>query len=319
MKTEVSLLVSTVLLLGCAKHLPDVWSGYAEGEYIQVAAPFAGALTHLSVKRGDTVRAQQPLFVLEQVNERASREQAQAQLAHAQAQLQDLLKGKRAPELDAVRAQLAQAEASLAQSQAQFKRDQTLVERSFISRQQLDQSRAAFQRDRARVDELNSQLTVAKLAARPDQIAAAQHDVDAAKDALTQADWKLAQKSQVAPTAALVTDTLYVQGEWVQAGTPVVSLLPPANIKVRFYVGETRVGGLRPGQAVTVSCDGCASAINAHISYISPQAEYTPPVIYSRENRSKLMFLVEARPAAADATKLHPGQPVEVSLTGRSR
>lgn len=318
MKTEVSLLVSTVLLLGCSKQLPDVWSGYAEGEYIQVAAPFAGALTHLSVKRGDTVRAQQPLFVLEQVNERAAREQAQAQLAHAQAQLQDLLKGKRAPELDAVRAQLAQAEASLAQSQAQFKRDQTLVARSFISHQQLDQSRAAFQRDRARVDELNSQLTVAKLAARPDQIAAAQHDVDAAKDALTQADWKLAQKSQVAPTAALVADTLYVQGEWVPAGTPVVSLLPPANIKVRFYVGETRVGGLRPGQAVTVSCDGCASAINAHISYIAPQAEYTPPVIYSRENRSKLMFLVEARPAAADATKLHPGQPVEVSLSGRS-
>jgi HlyD family secretion protein len=96
-----------------------------------------------------------------------------------------------------------------------------------------------------------------------------------------------------------------------------VSLLPPGNVKVRFFVPETVVGGLRTGAAVSISCDGCAAPIEAQISYISPQAEYTPPVIYSRESRAKLVFLIEARPGAADALKLRPGQPVEVRLAAR--
>jgi HlyD family secretion protein len=117
-----------------------------------------------------------------------------------------------------------------------------------------------------------------------------------------------------APRDGQVTDTLYVQGEWVPAGSPVVALLPPANIKVRFFVPEKILGSVKTGQAVSVRCDGCEKPISAHISYISPQAEYTPPVIYSRENRAKLVFLVEARPAPVEAAELHPGQPVEVTF-----
>ena len=105
---------------------------------------------------------------------------------------------------------------------------------------------------------------------------------------------------------------MYVQGEWVNAGSPVVAILPPANVKVRFFVPEPQVGALRSGQRVDVACDGCGAPIAASISFISPQAEFTPPVIYSRESRAKLVFMVEARPAAADATRLHPGQPVDV-------
>jgi len=112
----------------------------------------------------------------------------------------------------------------------------------------------------------------------------------------------------------LVQDTLYVQGEWVPAGSPVISLLPPENIKIRFFVTEKGLGGLRLGQTVKISCDSCGPAINANISYVSPQAEYTPPVIYSKENRSKLVFLIEAKTSPVDAIKLHPGQPVDVAL-----
>jgi HlyD family secretion protein len=100
----------------------------------------------------------------------------------------------------------------------------------------------------------------------------------------------------------------------VPAGAPVVNLLPPGNIKVRFFVPEREVGALKPGQPVTLACDGCTGPIPAQITYVAPQAEYTPPVIYSRERREKLVFMVEARPAPADAPKLHPGQPVEVTL-----
>ena len=117
-----------------------------------------------------------------------------------------------------------------------------------------------------------------------------------------------------APVAGLVQDTHYVLGEWVTANAPVVSLLPPQNIKVRFFVRETELGAVKVGQKLAVTCDGCAAPLAAEVSFISPQAEFTPPVIYSRQERAKLVYLVEARPAPEDATKLHPGQPVEVKF-----
>ncbi|WP_180180291.1 HlyD family secretion protein, partial [Achromobacter insuavis] len=170
------------------------------------------------------------------------------------------------------------------------------------------------QSDAARVRELRAQLEVANLPGRQDQRRAQAAQVEAARATLAQADWTLAQKRLAAPTAALVFDTLYRVGEWVPAGSPVVSLLPPGNIKVRFFVPETVVGTLKPGQQATVRCDGCGDPVPVRIDYISPQAEYTPPVIYSRETRGKLVYMVEARPAADAATRLHPGQPVEAAL-----
>jgi HlyD family secretion protein len=91
-------------------------------------------------------------------------------------------------------------------------------------------------------------------------------------------------------------------------------VLPAGNVKVRFFVPESRLGTVRAGQKVSIACDGCPAPIAATVSYIAPQAEFTPPVIYSKESRAKLVFMVEARPAPADAVKLHPGQPVDVTL-----
>ena len=109
----------------------------------------------------------------------------------------------------------------------------------------------------------------------------------AAREVLAQAEWRLAQKSVRAPVAGLVNDTNYVSGEWVGAGLPVLSLLPPQNIKLRFFVPEMSLGAIKVGQQVKVHCDGCSMPIGAQISFISPQAEFTPPVIYSRETRAK--------------------------------
>jgi HlyD family secretion protein len=301
-------------LTACNDQPADVLQGYAEGEYLRVASPAAGQLARLHVARGAEVMAGDPLFALEQENEVAARRQAHEQLRQAEAQHRNLLTGKRPEEVDAIRAQLAQAEASLNFSQANLGRQEELVRAKFVSREAADTARSARDRDEARVSELKAQLAAAKLAARPDEIRAAQAATAAAKAALAQADWRLEQKSSRAPQSARVTDTLYVQGEWVPAGLPVVTLLPPANIKVRFFVPEKILSSVRVGQSVSVRCDGCGEPIVAPINYISPQAEYTPPVIYSRENRAKLVFLVEARPAPAEAAKLHPGQPVEVRL-----
>ncbi len=308
------LLIAIAMLAGCSREAPPLYQGYAEGEYVRVAAPYAGSLTALTVQRGTQVGAGAPLFALEQDNEKAARDEAAQNLKRAEAQRENLMKGKRPAELDVIVAQREQARAALKLSEDDFARDDKLAKAGFISSQKLDADRTALKRDSERLKELEAQFATAKLAARVDEIRAAEAAVEAARATLARADWSLAQKSVKAPVAGLVQDTLYVQGEWVPAGSPVVSLLPPQNIKVRFFVPETRVGSLKTGQAVMLSCDGCAAPVPAAISYIAPQAEYTPPVIYSRENRGKLVFLIEARPAPIDAEKLHPGQPMDVRL-----
>jgi len=307
-------LAIVVLLSACGDADPGGYSGYVEGEYVRVASPFAGELTLLQVKRGDTVASGAPLFALEQDNEKAAREEAQARVRQAEAKLADLNKGKRPQELDSARAQLAQAEANLRLSTAELKRSQELLASGFISAAKLDEVRSAEQRDQARVNQLKADLAVARLAARPDEIAAASAEAKGARDALAQAEWRLQQKSQTATQTGLVADTLYQQGEWVPAGSPVVSMLPAQNVKVRFFVPESRLGALRVGQAVRIRCDGCAQPVEATLTFIAPEAEYTPPVIYSRENRAKLVFMVEARPRAEQAMSLHPGQPIVAEL-----
>lgn len=301
-------------LAACSDDGPRDYQGYAEGEYVRVAAPFAGTLQKLAVARGMQVKSGEPLFTLEQENEAAARREAEERLKAAEAQLADLRKAKRPTEIDAVRAQLAQAEAAFKLSQAQLRRAEDLVARNFVSRERLDEARTNHDRDGQRVAELRAQLATARLAARPDEIKAAESSVGAAKAALAQAEWRLAQKTVTSTVSGVVQDTFFVAGEWVNANQPVVSLLPPHNIKVRFFVEERNLGAVKVGQSLVVTCDGCAGPLRAAVSFVSPQAEFTPPVIYSRQERAKLVFLIEARLAPEDAVKLHPGQPVEVKF-----
>jgi HlyD family secretion protein len=315
---DLAALFCALALAGCSPAPPAGYPGYVEGEFVRVAAPLSGTLLELAVQRGTEVAKEAPLFTLESEQERAARAEAQARVRQAQATLANLEKARRPPEIAAARAQLAQAQASLRQSDADLVRTQKLVADRFLPPQQRDQALAARDRDRGRVAELTQQLRVANLPARSDEIAAANAEVKAASDALAQAQWRVEQKSQTAPVAGLVADTLYRAGEWVAAGAPVVSLLPPANVKLRFYIPETLVGSLRIGDAVTVRCDGCGAEIPAQVRFIATQAEFTPPVIYSRENRSNLVFLVEAWPDSPNPA-LHPGLPVEVSPIARAR
>ena len=186
------------------------------------------------------------------------------------------------------------------------------MKQGFVSAARSDNLRAAQAQSSARLDELEAQLRVAQLPARVDERAAAAADTDAARQSLRQSAWREAQKSRTAPAAGLVADTFFRVGESVQAGQPVLALLPPGNVKARFFVPESAVGHLQLGAAVQIVCDGCAAPIPARISFISNRAEYTPPVIYSNAQRAKLVFLVEARPSPVDGARLKPGQPVDV-------
>jgi HlyD family secretion protein len=300
--------------VACSNPTPTGYQGYVEGEFVNVASPIAGRLDELSVKRGDSVALNTRLYALEAVSESAAQRQAQEQVKAAEATLADLKAGRRPPEQDVTKAQLAQAEVDLARTATNLTRDEAQFKIGGIARAQLDDTRSAHAAAQARVAQLRSELKVTQLPSRTEQIAAQAAQVAAARAALEQATWKLDQKSVRATKAGRVYDTLYREGEWVAAGSPVVRMLPPSNIKLRFFVPQTIVGSLAIGRAVSIQCDGCGADIPATISYISNEAEYTPPVIYSNETRSKLVFMVEARPSPDNASKLHPGQPVSVSL-----
>lgn len=304
-----------VACYSCNTKAPDYYQGYAEGEFVLVAAPSAGRLEKRWVQRGQEVKAGDPLFTLEQENEKANRLEAEARVRTAEAALANLMAGRRQSEIDAVKAELAQAEEALKLSALQRQRTEDLFAKGYIARADLDEARTNHARDQERVAAAKAQLQTARQAiGRDKEIDAARAEADSARAALAQSDWRLQQRAILATEKALVQDTLYSEGEWVQAGSPVVSLLPPANLKLRFFVPEAVVGSLKVGQQVNARCDGCGDPIPATVSFISPQAEYTPPVIYSRDQRTRMVFLVEARPGPADAVRLHPGQPVDVRL-----
>ncbi|MGV8898059.1 MAG: HlyD family secretion protein [Burkholderiaceae bacterium] len=303
-------------LAACAEQPSGSFPGYAEADYVRVSTPIAGTLLTLHFKKGDQARRGAPAFVLEQESETAARAEAAFRVQSAESVLANLKKGKRPDEIAAAQAQLAQAQAALRLSAADLKRQTQLIDAHFISAARLDEARAAVLRDQARVRELQAQLRLQQLGARSDEIAVAEQALNAAQAQLEQVAWRVVQKSPTIPVDSTVADVLYQEGEWVPAGGPVLSLLPPQNIKARFFVPETMLGKLHLGQTVTLRCDGCKAAIAASVSFIAQNAEYTAPLIYSKENRASLVFMVEARPDLKHAYLLHPGQPLEVRLAG---
>ena len=157
-------------------------------------------------------------------------------------------------------------------------------------------------------------MTTARLGARSDEIRAATAETLQAQAKLDQTLWNFNQKAQKAPASSFVFDTLYRVGEWVTAGQPVVSLLPPENVEVRFFVPQTIIGTLKKGQKIIITYDGAEKPVPTTISYISPSAEFTPPVIYSSQSRAKLVFMIKSKPSLEDAIRLHPGQPVDATI-----
>ncbi len=307
-------LLALPLLLGACSPAPSAaFQGYVEGDYVYVATSQAGRLDKLHVQRGQNVSASAPLFVLDAQPEAALAAQASAQLAAAEATLADLREGKRPPELDVIRAQLREAESELANARSKATRHAELVRDNALPKENADDSATALAVALARRDAVQAQLKVAQLAARDEQIRAQEAQARAQRALLAQAQWQLQQKAVRSTQDARVIDTLYRSGEWVAAGKPVVKLLPPGNILLRFFVPEAELGKLQQGMQLQATQQNGSKPIPVKVTFISPVAEYNPPVIYSNESRHRLVFRVEATPAASEAVSLHPGQPVEVS------
>jgi HlyD family secretion protein len=275
--------------------------GYVEGETSLIAPPVAGRLVERPVERGQQVKKGDRLFVIDPVMAKAEVARTEAALAEAQARYENLLKGKR-----------KENEAALAQAEIEYKRQAELLARGVGTRKDYEQAESQVRQLRSRASSLEAQEKVGDLAARPDEIAAAKAQVAQDEANVAQAKKRLDDLMPVAPEDGLIENTFFNTGEWVPAGTPVVSLLPPFRVKLRFYVPQEEAALARMGAPVSFTCDGCPADLKANIIYASPRAEFTPPVIYSQSARAKLVFLIEARPEPTQ-TRLPPGLPITVA------
>jgi len=292
-------------------------TGYVEGETLYMSASAAGTVSAITVRRGDRVRAGQSLFAIDPGVAGAETAQAQAALEAAEAQARDAAKGQRPDELAIIAAQRAAARAQAREAELAYGRVATLHRRGFAAKARLDQAQAELDTARAQLRETERRLDVAELGQREDQVAAARARAGQASGALTEAEIRARQRNPSAPVDARVEDVFFQPGEWAPANQPVVALLPDDRVKIRFFVRETEVARYRPGTRIAFACDGCARGLSATVVWVSPRPEFTPPVIYSRDTRDKLVFLVEARPDSPRA--LTPGQPVDVTPLKASR
>lgn len=264
-------LIGLLLLTACSNDDDNAWLGYAEADYVYVAAPAAGWITDMTVERGATVAPGKALFTLDADSQTASRDEVRAQIAQSEQQL-------------------TSARANLDLAGKAFARQKALLATNATTKQTYDQAKATYDAD-----------------------AAAVHQEEAAiqqyRASLAGAAYQLAQLTVVARTAGRVQDIYFRPGEYATAQTPVVSILPPANVYVRFFVPETQYAKLHLGQKVRISCDGCAPVV-ATVTFVADAYEYAPPVVFSIASRDKLVFKAEAR--VDGGLKLHPGQPVDV-------
>jgi HlyD family secretion protein len=228
----------------------------------------------------------------------------------ARATLHNLETGSRAEEIDVIRANLNKAQADLALAQSNLGRSERLLAAGTVASVRVEQDRAALAAAQAQVAQLTAQVSVAELPARDAQQVAAEANLAAAEADAGRAALDLGDRETGAPVAGTVDRLFYAAGEIAMAGAPVVAILPEGALEARFFVPEAERAALAVGQLVNVSCDGCM-AMTATVTRLASEPQTTPPVIYSREERGRLVYMVEARLDAPG--NLRPGQPVTVT------
>ena len=304
--------IPLALLAGCMGSDAPL-QGYVDGTYVYVSAEAGGRVVERAATAGTRVKAGGVLFALDDADQKQQVAGADARLAQAEAQLANLQTGQRPEEVAVLASNLSAARSSLAQASDDYNRQLTLLQRGVVAQSVVDNAKAKRDSAQAQADAAERQLLVAKLPARAEEIDAAQKNVAAMQADLAQAQTAFDRRQIKAPADGLVEETFYEPGELVAAGQPVVSLLPDTNRKVRFFVPERMLAGVAPGKTVAVGCDGCTAGMTAEITFVATEAEFTPPIIYSKESRDKLVFRVDAKPVG-DAAQLKVGQPLDIRL-----
>lgn len=307
--------LASFLFAVCATPDP-LAAGYVEGEYVLLAPVEVGQVREVMVRRGDEVEAGDPVARIERTDAEITVAEAEAALAEAEAQLADLQQGKRPEEIAVLEASLTSAEARAAEAQRVLSRTRDLFERNIASQAALDQAETEVELARASVGEAEANLAVARLPARAHEITAAKERREQASQALKEARWRLSERTIRASVAGRIDDVIRNAGDIAGPSAPVISILPEGAVKLKLYLSEADFSAVEMGSLLDVRCDGCPPGMQARVTYVSPDPEFTPPVIYSLETRQKLVFLVEARPEGRAAKeRLKPGQIVDVVMS----
>lgn len=287
--------------------------GYVEGDFVLLAPLDVAQVRSLAVARGDRVQKDQTIALTEDTDAKIAVAQAEAALAQAQAQLADLLVGRRPEEIEVLEAAVTTAKAQSNAAKRTLARTQDLNKHGFATQAQLDDATTQVEVTDAAIGQSKANLAVGRLPARSEAIKAAQNAVKVAQSQLDQARWRLSKRSIEAPAPGRVTDVIRYPGDLAGPSAPVISMLPDEAVKLKVYVPQEKFSSVKIGTVLSVHCDGCPPGLQARVSYVSPDPEFTPPVIYSLETRQKLVYLIEARPIGTH-TPLQPGQIVDVDL-----
>lgn len=298
-----------IVIPGFGADATPSFSGYVEARYVYAAPASAGQIETITVKEGDTILVGDLLFRLKQDQQLSVLAGANARVEAARANLDNLSTGGREDEIDVARASLAKAESDLSLARDNSARSGKLFAEGLITQARYDQDRNTLASAEALVRQLSAQLRVTELPARDAQRVEAEANLAAAEADAERASWDLADRNVTSPAAGHIERIFYDPGEMVAAGTPVISIRPEGALKVKFYLPETVRAEFSLGQQVAITCDGCPANLTATLTHFASEPQFTPPVIYSRDERNRLTFLAEA---TLDGVDLPPGQPVTV-------
>lgn len=291
-----------------APEAPPVFNGYLEADYVYVAPLQPGRIVQVGYGEGALIKAGDVVARLEDETQRAALQAAEAAVAQARANLDNLSTGGRKDEIAVIAASLHRAEADQALAEANFARSERLAREGQVSAARLDQDRTAQEAARAQVEQLQAQLNVAKLPARDAQRVAGEAGLAMAEAQAEAARIALADRVLRAPVSGLVERLFYQAGEVAGTGAPIAALLVPGDLRVVFYLPEAERAQVALGDVLHLGCDGCAEGIEARVVQMASAPQYTPPILYSRDERGRLVYRAEAELTGAKG--LLPGQPV---------
>lgn len=313
MKTKLlNLSLCVIALAGCGAVEEHHYQGYVEGENVYLASPYSGVLKTLYVQRGQQVEKGQLLFSLDADPQALIVKQSEADLLQAEKVLNDLKQPRRTPEIAAIKAQIAQTDAELKLAAIRVRRVEQLWVKQAIDKDSVDAAHAHYKEQEQLKEQYQSNLELANLGSRAEQIKAQEAQLILLTEKLNEAKWELNQKTIKASDTGFIFDTYYREGEFVASQQAVLSLLPPKNIRIEFFVPVWQLPNLHVKQTINFECEGCSKNNQALIDYISPEAQYIPPLVYSRDNQDKLVFRIKA--LIKNPEKFKPGQPVSVLL-----
>lgn len=302
--------IMTAIIPGYGGDPTPVYNGYLEADYTYVAPSVTGRIRTLSVAEGEDVVVGAFLFDMDATQQRAALRAANARVAQAEANLRNLETGSREAEIEVIRASLEEARAARALAETTLRRTENLAKRGIVTQAKVDTDKSALEQADAHVAQLEAQLRVAELPARDEQVIAAKATLDAARADAELAAARLDDMRTTAPIRGRVEKIYYTVGEVASAGTPVVSILPPDVLKVLFFLPESARSTFAIGDRLALSCDSCPDGLEVTITRMASDPQYTPPIIYSRDERHRLVFRAEAH--LATGAGLLPGQPVSL-------